>query len=64
MFASDGERIGQAIGARSAEEVETLAASLVAGAPLPALAGTAPTSALAQESPAPRETPIAPRSHG
>jgi thiol:disulfide interchange protein len=64
LFDSDGQRIGQAIGARSAEEVETLGASLLAGAPLPALAGMAPTSALTQDAAAPRETPIAPRSHG
>jgi thiol:disulfide interchange protein len=64
FFDGRGERLGQAIGARGAEEVEALAASLVMGTPFPAMAGTAPTSALAQEAPAPRETPIAPRSHG
>ncbi len=64
FFDGQGERLGQAIGARSDDEVETLAAALLAGGPLPALPGTAPTSALAQEPPAARETPIAPRSHG
>ncbi|MFM1797876.1 MAG: hypothetical protein RLZZ117_154 [Cyanobacteriota bacterium] len=64
LFDGRGDRLGQAIGARSAEEVETLAAALLAGVPLPSLAGTAPTSALAQESGAARQTPIAPRSHG
>ena len=37
---------------------------LLAGTPLPALAGTAPTSALDQEASVARDTPIAPRSHG
>lgn len=65
FFDGQGERLGQAIGARSAAEVETLGAALLAGDPLPALAGAAPTSALTQEpATAPRETPIAPRSHG
>jgi thiol:disulfide interchange protein len=64
FFDGQGERLGRAIGARSADEVETLTAALLAGTPLPALAGTAPTSALDQEASAARDTPIAPRSHG
>jgi thiol:disulfide interchange protein len=64
LFDSRGERLGQVIGARSAAEVNTLGAALVAGEPLPALAGAAPISALAGEQAAPRETSIAPRSHG
>ncbi|MFN9622991.1 MAG: thioredoxin domain-containing protein [Cyanobacteriota bacterium] len=64
FFDDRGARVGQAIGARGADEVDTLAAALVAGEPLPALAGMAPTSALAQDAPAPRESSIAPRSHG
>jgi len=63
FFDSHGERLGQAIGARGAADLETLGAALVSGAPLPALAGTAPTSALAQAPTIP-EPPIAPRSHG
>jgi thiol:disulfide interchange protein len=65
FFDGHGERLGQAVGARSPEELELLGAALVAGEPLPALAGTAPTSLLTQEPQSPpRETPIAPRSHG
>jgi hypothetical protein len=65
FFDGRGERLGQAVGARSTEELELLGAALVAGEPLPALAGTAPTSLLTQEPQSPpRETPIAPRSHG
>jgi thiol:disulfide interchange protein len=64
FFDGRGERVGQAIGARGADDLDTLAAALVAGEPLPALAGTAPTSALARDTPAFRESPIAPRSHG
>jgi thiol:disulfide interchange protein len=65
FFNGRGEPLGQAIGARSEAELELLGSALVAGEPLPALAGTAPTSLLAQEpQPPTRETPIAPRSHG
>lgn len=64
LFNGHGERLGQAIGARSATEVELLGSALVAGQPIPALAGIAPTSALAEEQAASRDTPIAPRSHG
>ncbi|MFN9643955.1 MAG: thioredoxin domain-containing protein [Cyanobacteriota bacterium] len=64
FFDARGERVGQAVGARSADELERLAAALVADDPLPALAGLAPTSALTQESLTVRESPIAPRSHG
>ncbi|MEB3334136.1 MAG: thioredoxin domain-containing protein [Cyanobacteriota bacterium] len=65
LFDGRGERLGQAVGARSAAEVELLGAALVTGEPLPALAGTAPTSLLAQDPPASApEIPIAPRSHG
>lgn len=64
LFAADGERLGRVIGARSPSEVQALGAALVAGDPLPAFPGAAPISALTQEEAAPRETPIAPRSHG
>jgi thiol-disulfide isomerase/thioredoxin len=64
LFDAQGERLGRVIGARSATEVATLGAALVAGEPLPALPGAAPISALSQEQADPRETPIAPRSHG
>ncbi|MBM5816161.1 MAG: redoxin domain-containing protein [Cyanobacteria bacterium K_Offshore_surface_m2_239] len=64
LFDARGERLGQAIGARSADELDALAAATLEGGPLPALAGMAPTSALDQDAPIVRETPIAPRSHG
>ncbi|MFN9547894.1 MAG: thioredoxin domain-containing protein [Cyanobacteriota bacterium] len=64
LFDGHGERLGQAIGARSAAEVDTLGSVLVAGGSMPVLAGVAPTSALEQEPAAPRDTPIGPRSHG
>ena len=64
LFDAQGERLGRVIGARSATEVATLGAALVAGEPLPALPGAAPISALTQGQADPRETPIAPRSHG
>jgi thiol:disulfide interchange protein len=64
LFDPQGERLGQVIGARSPVELESLGSALVAGDPLPALSGSAPSSALAEEQAAPQATPIAPRSHG
>ena len=65
LFDRGGQPHGQVIGARSGEELEALGSALVAGTPLPPLAGSAPTSALEEgESSAPQAIPIAPRSHG
>ncbi|MEB3303207.1 MAG: thioredoxin domain-containing protein [Cyanobacteriota bacterium] len=64
LFDREGQRIGQAIGARSGEELEAIGSALVAGTSLPPLAGAAPTSALTQETSLTQDTPIAPRSHG
>jgi len=64
LFDRGGQRLGQVIGARTGDELESLSSALVAGSPLPLLAGSAPTSALEGESSAPQAIPIAPRSHG
>ena len=64
LFDQGGDRLGQVIGARTDEELELLGSALVAGTPLPPLAGSAPTSALEGESAAPEAISIAPRSHG
>jgi thiol:disulfide interchange protein len=64
LFDGKGERLGQVIGARTPAELDTLAAALVAGSPLPTLSGAAPTSGLAIGQASGQETPIAPRSHG
>ena len=64
LFDRGGQRLGQVIGARTGDELESLSSALVAGSPLPILAGSAPTSALEGESSAPQAIPITPRSHG
>jgi thiol:disulfide interchange protein len=64
LFDRQGERLGKVIGARSADDLETLGAALVAGQPPPALPGAAPTSALAAEQVAPPQPSITPRAHG
>jgi thiol:disulfide interchange protein len=63
LFDRGGQRLGKVIGARSGEELESLGSALVAGTPLPPLAGSAPTSTLDGEESAPA-IPITPRSHG
>jgi hypothetical protein len=64
LFDRGGQRVSQVIGARSSDELELLGSALVAGTPLPPLAGSAPTSTLEGEPSAPLAIPIAPRSHG
>lgn len=64
LFDRDGQRLGQVIGARSAPEIERLGAALVAGEPMPLLAGASPTSALPEEGSSSRDASIGPRSHG
>jgi thiol:disulfide interchange protein len=64
LFDARGERLGQVIGARSADELDRLGNALVAGEPLPPMSGAAPISSLPLVQPAAGSPPIAPRSHG
>jgi thiol:disulfide interchange protein len=65
LFNKTGQQLGHVIGARSGQELEAVGSALVAGTPLPPLAGSAPTSALEEgEASASPASPIAPRSHG
>jgi thiol:disulfide interchange protein len=60
FFDASGTRVGRAVGARSQSELEALTEALVAGTPLPAMAGVAETSVLPQ---AEATTMAGPRSH-
>ncbi|MEB3306803.1 MAG: thioredoxin domain-containing protein [Cyanobacteriota bacterium] len=65
LFGSSGESVGRAIGALGAPALQAIGEALVAGEPLPRLAGlggtVGATSSLAAATPA---TMAAPRSHG
>ena len=71
LFNASGDAVGRSIGARSSAELQALTAALMAGTPLPALAGVGAVSSL---EPADSGTPVAaqpdaatmagPRSHG
>ena len=74
LFDANGLPVGRSLGARRPEELEALTDALLAGTPLPALAGlgaisnltdAAPVAApVAAQVPAPSGAPINPRSHG
>jgi len=71
LFNASGDAVGRSIGARSSAELQALTAALMAGTPLPALAGVGAVSSL---EPADSGAPVAaqpdaatmagPRSHG
>ncbi len=63
FFDASGEPVGRAVGARSASELLALGDAVVAGKPLPQLAGVGQTSAL-EQTPATAATMASPRSHG
>lgn len=63
FFNADGQPVGRAVGARSASELQALGEAVVAGEPLPQLAGVGQISSLEQQ-PAATATMAAPRSHG
>ncbi|MFN7678078.1 MAG: thioredoxin domain-containing protein [Cyanobacteriota bacterium] len=64
LFDGEGQRLGQVVGARGDGELEALSTAMLAGQPLPALPGAAPTSTLAADLSPSATIPIAPRSHG
>ncbi len=67
LFNADGQPVGRSIGARSAMELQQLTGALLAGEPLPALAGMGPVSRLEDgdgRNTAEAATMAAPRSHG
>ena len=74
LFDANGLPVGRSLGARRPEELEALTDALLAGTPLPALAGLGAISDLAvaapitapvtAQVPAPSGAPINPRSHG
>jgi thiol:disulfide interchange protein len=71
LFDAGGQPVGRSLGARRPEELEALTDALLAGTPLPALAGVgaisdlaAPATGQAATPTAPSGAPIAPRSHG
>lgn len=61
FFASNGEPLGRAVGARTPTELQAIGDALVAGRPLPQLAGAGLSSRVES---APAATMAAPRSHG
>ena len=61
FFASNGEPVGRAVGARTPAQLQAIGEALVAGRPLPQLAGAGLTSRLET---AAAVTMAAPRSHG
>lgn len=63
FFNAAGQPVGRAVGARSASELQALGEAVLAGEPLPQLAGVGQTSALEQQ-PATAATMASPRSHG
>ena len=63
FFNAAGQPVGRAVGARSASDLQALSAAVVAGEPLPQLAGVGQISSLEQQ-PATTGTMAAPRSHG
>ncbi len=63
FFNAAGQPVGRAVGARSASELQALSEAVVAGEPLPQLAGVGQLSSLEQQ-PAATGTMAAPRSHG
>jgi len=63
FFNATGQPVGRAVGARSAAELQALGDAVVAGIPLPQLAGVGPTSSLEQPM-ATAATMAEPRSHG
>jgi len=68
LFNAAGQPVGRSIGARSASELHQLSTALLAGDPLPSLAGVGAVSSLDDTSPerpaAAAATMAAPRSHG
>ena len=62
FFNGAGQPVGRAVGARSAAELQALGEALVAGEPLPQLAGVGQISALEQQ-PTTAATMASPRSH-
>lgn len=67
LFDGAGQAVGRSIGARSAGELQQLGAALLAGDPLPQLAGVGAVSNLgetSEERAAAAATMAAPRSHG
>lgn len=68
LFDAAGQAVGRSIGARSAAELQQLSAALLAGTPLPELAGVGAVSSLsesdAERAAAATATMAAPRSHG
>ncbi|MFM7548292.1 MAG: thioredoxin domain-containing protein [Cyanobacteriota bacterium] len=64
FFNAAGEPVGRAIGARSAPELQALGEAVVAGEPLPQLAGVGRISALEQAPTTATATMASPRSHG
>jgi hypothetical protein len=70
LFNAAGEAVGRSIGARSLNELRALSSALIAGEPLPALAGVGAVSNLSQPAgevaaPEPATATMAgPRSHG
>jgi thiol-disulfide isomerase/thioredoxin len=63
LFDAGGGPVGRSIGARSAAELEALSEALLAGEPLPRLAGVGAVSRL-EDASAAGTAAIAPRSHG
>jgi hypothetical protein len=72
LFNAEGRAVGRSLGARRPEELEALTEALLAGTPLPELAGVGAISNLAIAAAAPQDTPptapsgapVGPRSHG
>ena len=66
LFNRDGDDIGRALGARTADELASLSKALISDAPLPQLPGVGNLSALADDHAAAEASPaaIGPRSHG
>jgi thioredoxin-like negative regulator of GroEL len=67
FFNAAGQPVGRAVGARSAAELQALGEAVVAGEPLPRLAGVGQTSTLEQQpaaAAASAATMASPRSHG
>ena len=66
LFDGSGQNIGQSIGVRQPEELESLAMALEGNAPLPQLAGVGATSSLEPLEKSRRDvsSSIGPRSHG
>ena len=70
LFNSSGAAVGRSIGVRSRPELDSLAAALIDGQPLPVLSGVGAISSLDPGGAAtaatarPAASPVAPRSHG